>query len=84
MKAMQFALTEYISEDQDESNHDDDILSSAFGVFHSHVILFQNRSSHPLSKLYFYFRPGILGSLWEIVDIRNIRRRRLPITAILV
>ena len=42
IKAMQFALTEYIcvsSEEQDDPPHDDDIYASAFGVFHTHVIL---------------------------------------------
>lgn len=46
IKAMQFALTEYICVSSGEEPDggcppdDDDIYASAFGVFHSHVIYF--------------------------------------------
>jgi hypothetical protein len=77
IRAMQFALTEYIcvSSEETEGSLDDDIHACAFDFFHKQVIF--NRSSHFSSYLnYILFRP-VLRSPWEVVDIRN--TQRLPI-----
>ena len=94
IKAMQFALKEYICVSSGEEQQDtgsccfpsnDDIHASAFGVFHSHVIFFFEpifTSFLPIWTI-FYFRPEILGSPWEVVDIRY-TIRRLPTTILIV
>lgn len=83
IKAMQFALTEYIcvsSEEQNGSSSDDDIHACASNFFHKQVI-FDTIITFFFSYLnYILFRLEILRSAWEVVSIRS--TRQLPTMSI--